>query len=407
MKRCMHAAAWVLLLTLLGCAPLWAASMLAGRENIVREGYASWTGVLRMWCCEGWQSGSGSIARWLDECITTFEKRHPGVYVHRMEVSAEEMREFASVSDYPPDVIVYAPGMLEAPYGLLELTEEYDLLPSVEGLGLWEGRRYASAAALGGYALAINSQLLPTASEFRSAMTAESASRRWDVLNMPADSDWLSWSAAMICLFCLEDTAQEGVEVPLGDGIDLGLPASASGEARTETALFEQMAEKFGRQSSVYADFTAGRLAAMPVTQREIRRLELLGEGGKAPDWRVEISGMPFTDQAALVSVTVQDRQDAGARQALCLELVDTILSERMQQRLTQVRAFAAADIAPLYAAGRSMSPIERALRSEMLLVPPAFGSLWRMQAAEFIKGIGPGESARSAYEKLRVLVEK
>ena len=138
----------------------------------------------------------------------------------------------------------------------------------------------------------------------------------------------------------------------------------------------------------------------MPVTQREIRRMELLSDSGKAPEWYAQARGLPFTDQMALVSVTAA--REARERQALCMELVEWLLREDMQKKLTSSRAFSVCDIAPLYSSNRSMSAVESALKSENLLVPYAFGNGWRAEASALMRTIGAGESTHAAYEALR-----
>jgi hypothetical protein len=55
---------------------------------LVSEKYAGWSGVLSLWIFEGWPCGNGSIAPWLNQCVASFEKAHPGVYVQPQYVDA-------------------------------------------------------------------------------------------------------------------------------------------------------------------------------------------------------------------------------------------------------------------------------------------------------------------------------
>ena len=419
MKRFVRAMAWAGMLTLIACFPLWAASMAAEQTNPVQERYQSWTGVLRVWRCEGWQSGSGSLTSWLNSCIASFEKRHAGVYVQLIDVSEEEMRAYSMDMPNPPDLLIWAPGMRETPQGLLELTGQYELLDSLQEAGRWEGRRYAVPAALGGYALAINSQLLPsTPHDWREAQVVESRksastkqTAQAELFDMPVDTRSNSWSAAVISMFA-GNAAQQGENgMRVGDGIDLGLSTSLQVQEtpvpETEfrpNVLPAPLPSKFAERKSVYADFTGGYLAVMPVTQREIRRLEVLA---KAPDWRVEAIGLPFTDQMALLSVIDVQRSDAAERQALCLELIDLMLSEAMQKKLTTSRAFPVREIGLLYPSNRAMSAVESALKSENLLISPAFGSEWREEASRHMAGLEAGESTQAAYEALKEPLRK
>ena len=50
--------------------------------------YEGWSGVLRMRVYQGFRSGSGSIVPWLNKCLSTYERRNPGVYVQVETVSA-------------------------------------------------------------------------------------------------------------------------------------------------------------------------------------------------------------------------------------------------------------------------------------------------------------------------------
>jgi len=420
MKRMLGALAWIGLAILIVLAPFAAASLTAEQPDYVREHYSSWTGVLRLWKCEGWQAGSGSLTAWLNRCIERFEKKHPGVYVQMTDVSAQTMRDFLDAAVNPPDLLLYAPGMLEAPYDLLQLTDEFHLRQPLSGIGCWQGKRYAAPVALGGYAVAVNSQLLAdTPDNWSEAAAAESRNGKGKktaaLLNAPADGAFTSWSAAIISMFAGEnETEQDARKAPAGDGIDLGLPmeppeetempAAFAGE-RKPNALPRDLPADFRKAESVYAQFVGGEIAAMPVTQREIRRLAQRAETGKAPDWRAECIGLPFTDQAALVSLVAFERPDADERQALCTELIHLMLSAEMQSKLTVSHAFPVIDLPALYQNQPGMREIERALSRDELILPPAFGDGWRTFAARLMDGIGAGGEMIGAYEQLRELM--
>lgn len=408
MKRMARAAAWLILIAMTALAPFAAASLKAGQENMVQKSRYSWTGVLRLWKCEGWQSGNGTLTAWLNECIAAFEKGHPGAYVQVTEVSAETMAAFMEASVNPPDMILYAPGMLEAPYSLMEMEESIPVKQTLTSLGLWQGARYAAPIALGGYAMAINSRLLPETTDNWSEATVPEGT----LLNAPADGEYRSWSAALISLFAGSYAQEGGSErAPVGEGIDLGLatgapeetahPEKTEGMALIPNALPSLLPEDFRMLESVYSLFASGEIAAMPVTQREIRRLQLLSETGKAPDWRAEAMGLPFTDQAALFSIVSWPRKDIEERQSLCLELMRLMLSEEMQRKMTVSRAFPAREMAGLYQNVSGMREIESALNQEALLTAPAFGSDWREYADRLMDAIGAGGETQAAYGML------
>lgn len=72
-------------------------------------------------------------------------------------------------------------------------------------------------------------------------------------------------------------------------------------------------AGKFLEGDDFYTGFTQGVYGAIPVTQREIRRLQLLSQSGRAPDWTVAAGGAAFTDQLLLLAVPRTNRQDGAA----------------------------------------------------------------------------------------------
>ena len=419
MKRIMRAGAWLMVIAMMAFAPFFAASLSAEKENPVRKSRTTWTGVLRLWKCEGWQSGNGSLTAWLNACIERFEKRNPGVYIQVKEVAAEAMRSFMNSAN-PPDMILYAPGMLEAPYSLAVMEEEIPVQQTLQGMGIWQEERYAAPVAMGGYALAVNTKLLPQIPDHWGEMELSQAKGSKQIgvlLNMPADGDYRSWAAAVMAMFAgnyKKGTAAE--PVPVGEGVDLGLPAGEpekmeQSEAETgevlPNALPAVLPEDFRKQESVYTQFTSGKIAVMPVTQRELRRLQLLSETGKAPDWRVETIGAAFTDQTAMFSVVAWEREDIEARQGLCLEFMRLMLSEEMQKKLTVSRAFSVRGMAALYAGNQGMSAMEAALKSESLLVPPVFGNEWRVYAGDLMDGIGAGEATQEKYGLLEMMLKK
>lgn len=420
MKRMMRAAAWLILIVMIALAPFLAASIQAERPDYVREQYTSWTGVLRLWKCEGWQAGNGSLTGWLNACIEKFEKRNPGVYVQMTDVSAETMAEFMSAGANPPDLILYAPGMLDAPYHLVQMEAEMPLRKTLNAFGTWQGARYAVPVALGGYVMAVNSELLPeTAGNWRELSVIEKKDRNQQipVLNAPADGAYTSWSAALISMFA-GSCEQSGTDAPapVGDGIDLGLmPGKAEPTERPDenhpeaipNALPIQLPGDFRKTVSVYQRFASGEIAAMPVTQREIRRLQLLADTGKAPDWRAESIGLLFTDQAALVSAVAYEREDGKERQSLCMDLIHLMLTAEMQSKLTASRAFPVIDLPPLYGNQAGMREIEMALSGDDLLTPPAFGDEWREYAARLMDETGAGEGTQEAYERIREMMSR
>ena len=111
--------------------------------------------------------------------------------------------------------------------------------------------------------------------------------------------------------------------------------------------------------------------------------------------------GLPFTDQAALISAVAYEREDGKERQSLCMELIHLMLTAEMQSKLTASRAFPVIDLPPLYGNQAGMREIEKSLFGDELLTPPAFSDEWREYAARLMDETGAGEGTQGAYERL------
>ena len=337
------------------------------REALLRGQFGGWAGVLRLWLFEGWRGG-GSLAAWLNDAITPFEKAHPGVYVQLTRVSAEAMKAFASGPATPPDMILFPPGLLDGPAFLCAMPGEWPLRAGLEGCGVVDDARYALPVAMGAYGIAYNRAALDGLPADWSALPDEPAPagcRDW--LAWPADSAYLRWSRAAGDLLAPAPLEEERPRAPrAGEGIDLGLPTAA---------LPKQRIEDSGAQAAVYKRFVGGEIAAMPVTQWEIRRLQLLSESGRGPDWAVAARASGYTDQIALLAVTDCDGSRQAARQALCLAFAARLLGETAQSRLTKARAFPVTDVPPLYAGSEGMAQLEAGLNAAKLAPAKAFGA--------------------------------
>ena len=414
MRRALRAAAWLVLIVLGALGPVYLASVPTAREEMVARKYASWTGVLRLWTCEGWQAGKGNLQAWLNEGIAAFEKAHPGAYIQATAVSEETMRAFEVSAANPPDMILFAPGMLEAPYSLMELEGDFPVRSTLREAGMWGDGLYAVPVAMGGYAMAVNSRLLPETPGDWAALSADDMPEGGAILNAPADGAYTSWSAALLHLFAGNVAAAEGTGGYTGPGIDLGLSVieeeeKAAPEQTPENvkknALPAVPGEAFRSGGSVYQAFTAGKIMAMPVAQREIMNLSNRSASGKGVDWRAEVMGRPFTDQIAYLAVTACPKKDLSARQALCVQLIRLLLSESVQRKLTLSGAFPVAETAGLYQGVYGMDVLESILLSDDLACAPAFGGAWREYARCLMDALQPGGETAEAADLLREML--
>lgn len=313
------------------------------QRELVEKKYEGWSGVLRVWICEGWQPGGGSLVGWLNRCGASFEKENNGVYVQVTAVDAQQMRNLCGSELRVPDAVLFSPGILE---------NADDLIPLPSGLPGREGVRtsyYAAPVAMGGYAWAI----------------AESES---PAVLLPSDDACLSWPAALLALSAGGNDAEMEMEAP---GVDLGLPVFAP-----------ESPEVVVQTETPYTDFVNGNGRAMVATQREIARLKNLSGEGKGPDWTVDVrSTITFTDQLLLFGIPECGEEDAAERQALALEFLMHLLSDECQTALTASGAFPVTDAPAEYAANDPLASLDLALRDPSLFTPPVFGNEWRTDA--------------------------
>lgn len=332
-------------------------------QPLIEKKYGGWAGVLRLWVYEGWKPGSGSVAGWLNRRIGAFEKRHPGVYVQPEYVDGATMRALGR-DGLAPDMAIFPPGGLESAAGLAELEEDL----------------HAAPVMLGGYMWAYNSALL------------DSIPKSWrDAEVSPAilpDEEWRHWSVALLALCSgkyREEAATEGSRI--SDELELGLEGDAIGPEPTavpeDGPLRCLLPAGFEADEGAWRDFINGDAAAMPVTQREVRRLQALSDQGKGVDWRLAASGSGFTDQALYIGVV---RQAEGEKVELCRAFARSLLSEESQGELHRIGAFSATGASAGYMGNDPLAAMEAALHQKAPCVPGAFDTDWQEAVAPIVR---------------------
>ena len=333
------------------------------RQALIEEKYGGWSGVLRLWIFEGWTPGSGGFASWLNGCVAAFEKAHPGVYAQPEYVDADTLRGWNDGTLPPPNLLLFPPGLLDAPRGLTPLETPPSLRPGLRRKGDWAGVCYALPVAMGG--------CLTLRADIDGPCVA------------PPDGDFRLTAAALACLPDEEEDDGEGVSLP---GLDLGLPAFAS--AQPEWTLRED----------AWKAFANGEAAALLATPREVRRLEALAEQGKGPNWRVDRVSR-FTDQLLFAATPAQ----GGEQQALAEAFVQWLLGDDSQGGLHRAGAFSVTEGPSGYAAGDSLTTVEAFLRRDGLLAPPAFGTQWREAVSDIVREYWDGDGDKGdLMENLR-----
>ena len=358
---------------------------------LVEAKYAGWSGVLRLWVFEGWESGSGSLSAWLNDCAARFEKRHPGVYIQPQAVDAGAIADFATSGILPPDMLLFPPGLLASPEGLAPLELPAALREPLRHCGEWGAASYAAPVAMGGYLWAWNAGRIDGVPNSWREAGVRPAARE--------SEPWRNWGAALLAL-C---SGQYADAAPGGTPDETELPGVDLGLAREETPAPEatpepdgpllpcRLPEDFALDGDAWTAFVNGEAAATPVTQREVRRLQALSGRGKGPDWRLAAVGGAFTDQLACLGVVA--KPDAPEQRALCREFLLWLLSDACQGALAEAGAFAVTDADSGFAPGDPLARMDAALRNPGLATPNCFDQSWPETAdlivREFIAGTG------------------
>lgn len=276
--------------------------------------------MLRIWAFEGWTGGE-IFESWINRCASAFEKAHNGVFVQVKYVDEASIRHLGREGVRAPDMILFPPGLMDNPSGLINLGE----LP-VRGALLGCGQGYAAPVALGGYGWAVNEEA--------------------EGVEVPDDESWRKWSRA--ASGGLPAVMEETEIIP--PGIDLGLPAAAQAQ-------------------SPMTKFTSGKLGAVCVTQREMARLSSLSDQGRGPEWTFRPAAQAWTDQVMYMSALA----GGGERQELSLAFIRHLLTQECQAELKRVNAFTVLDGLTGYSSADPLGAMDHALLNDRLDVSPAF----------------------------------
>jgi len=374
---------------------------------LVAEKYAGWSGVLNLWIYEGWPCGHGSFSPWLNQCIAGFERVHPGVYVQPQFVDDGAITSMKDSGILPPDMLLFPPNLLASPDGLLPLTTPDNLRPTLRNSGQWNGTTYAIPIAMGGYLWILNTELISGLPD------------SWDdtdaILSVPPPEPWRRWDAALLAL-CSEryapsepDSALKSTASPSGE-VELGLVLgetpvpTASSEPNHNATLCRHLPVDFCYDEEVWRHFVNGESAVMPVTQREIRRLQALSDQGKGPQWQLSSGDNSFTDQ--LLAIAIVNRADITDRQTLCADFIAWLLTDNCQSSLYRASAFAVTDVLSGYGASDPLAILDNSLRDPNLSVPRIFDRQWVFDTEVIVRKFTDNvEEAPTLWLELRKLL--
>ena len=316
-----------------------AAGMLPRETSaLIEEKYAGWSGVLRVWVCEGWAENRG-LAGWINRASTAFERAHEGVYVQVTPVDAETLAHLPDSGLNPPDLVLFPPGALNPE---TRLDPETPIRP----------------VALGGYLWAINASLLDRVP----------ADLRDVRLALPADTEQSCYSAALLAL-CSGSSPESGA--PARGGLDLGLE-TASTPAPAETTPRCILPEGLAASEDAFEQFLSGDAALIPVSLGDIPRLQRRSERGLGPDWQVAAPGnIAFTDQVLFAAAP-----DTGSERLPLTRALLSALLDSDAQRLLPGRGLVPAHDVPIdLPANDPICILAAALYTSEVYIPDAFSS--------------------------------
>lgn len=339
-------------------------------QPLIEKKYGGWSGVLRLWVREGWATGS---AAWLNRCIESFERRHPGVYVQPEYVDAGAL----SAEGLAPEMLLFPPGEVDgerfAPLDI-DVAIREDLPRDVR----------AAPVLMCGYMWAYNAEML----------NGVPNTWRGVSLAVPPDETCRHWSAALLALCSSKYSEKLPQNEPVGE-IELGL--SEEGAANTPApqagTLNCELPEDFAFDGDAWHAFINSDAAALLVTPREVRRLEALSDQG--PDWQLGEAGeMAFTDQILFIGVVDQENPE---KLKLCRAFVQHLLSEDCQGELHRMGAFSVTGAGSGYVPGDRLADMEAMLRAKPVIAPAPFDRSWPEDIASIVREFIQEKGAPSA----------
>lgn len=337
----------VLCALLVAGAPYIASNLPVPPEGMAALPYEGWSGVIRLRVYQGFRTGTGSLVPWLNSCLSTYEKRHSGVYV---QVETVSLQTFSTLStdEVPPDMVIFTPGALDNASCLEKL--DISAAGISEGLieaCIWNGECRALPLCYGGYGILLNMDdmpLLPTADEWGSAISAQ-------------------YRAAT-----RTKKAHYALQVP-GEG---GWPDAARNLLGALPETGEQMPPDYLNCSMVkaWSDFKNGIAACIPASQWHLRQLYLLDCDGKAPNYTFYPSENGYTDQYFAAGVVAGSSKDHAARSRVCRDIIGYLMGEEAQSRLSLALAMPARADMNLYRNAGDMAALEAAYTNAAKFAP-------------------------------------
>lgn len=332
MKKALRVLAFLAVTALLAVIFPWTAERFTRRQEAPPPGVSvPKAQVLTVWLLGDGMNGMG----YLKNQAAAFEKENPGMRVYLRMAAAQELTAPDAV---PPDVVVFRPGDLPSPEGLLCPLPEPDLMDGALRAGKWREQLYAVPIALSGYVLAVDSAYAP----------------KGQAAETPAPSLWegrMKSPAAEEAPQAAEDT-----ELPWKELAKSFTAAAQKGKRKTAATyafqtppgaaqlLFSSLSE--GRQNDLnaaalpedfavctakkaYSDFTSRACHGAMLTLNQWRSFQALVSAGKGFKAQAYAPAFAFTDLYLAAGVTAATEKSGQA-----LSFVSRLTSRQGQEAL-------------------------------------------------------------------------
>ena len=306
--------------------------------------YEGWSGVIRLSVHQGFRSGTGSIVPWLNACLSTYEKRHPGVYVQVETVSKAALSR-AVEQDIPPDIAIFTPGALDDASPLLPLDMPEDVRSDLAQACMMNGECRAVPLCFGGYGVLLNSD---------------------DMAQLP--SDWQDAVQQQYREAARSKKAHYALQVP-GEGRWPNAARRMLGELPEQG---DMMPPDYMQCSEIkaMADFKSGKVSCIPASQWHLRQLVLAQAQGKAPPHKFIPMEQAYSDMYFAASAVAADDEGAQARAAVCRDIIAYLAGEEAQGKLETALLMPARNGMRLYGQGGDMAALESAYAGEVEFAP-------------------------------------
>jgi len=350
------------------------------RENteLVAEKYGGWSGVLHLIVCEG----PLSPTKWLNARAGEFKKTREGVFIRVESAAAPTLDAIAKSGVLKPDMLLFYPGTLSAPEGLVPLSGlsgTENLRAGLTRAGEYNGEVFAVPVAMDAHCLLKRADAPADMSVWRIAAP-----------------EGAGFSAATVCLFS-GNAERQTEEAPTRE-IALGLPSAPPEATPAPAEAFRDVPppRAYSVTEASLTAFQNGEADAVVADGRTLADAASLAD--RLPEMQAVLpSEVVFTDRAAMAGIFAGD----AGRVEVCREFLSFLLTDESQQALASAGAFPVTRVS-VHTAEPLLGDVEAALLSKRVLLPGAFETAWKTRAETLLSAFLEG--TMTAREALALL---